>query len=365
MNYTKELTHLKLIRGIGDVTIRKIITRIDDLKELAEMNPKELAEKSEIGLKAAQTIVEGLVDPFVIKRLDDLFRLMQSKNIKNITIYDKQYPQILREISQPPVMLFAIGDLALLEEEMLAVVGTRKPSHYGIYATKKIVGDLVEYGFTIVSGLAKGIDSLAHSVTLENAGKTIAVLGCGVDVVYPQEHRNLYNSIAKNGLVISEYLPGERARHGYFPLRNRIISGLSYGTLVVEASLKSGTLITAQASLEQSREVFAIPGPISSINSVGTNHLIKQGAKLVQTVDDIIEEFTYLDLKNTVKEKQIVKLTGNEQRIYNVLLIENADIDRLLQQTELNFNEIYQYLLTMQLKGLIVKLPGGQYMLNR
>lgn len=365
MNYIEELINLKLIKGVGDVTIRKIINKIDNLDELVKMEAEELANKTEISLLMAQLIVEGLTDSTILKKLDNLKELINKKEIKIITFYDQRYPPILKEIAQPPVLLFAIGDLSLLEKKMLAIVGTRKPSHYGIYATKKIVGELVDYGFTIVSGLAKGIDGLAHNITLENSGQTIAVLGCGIDVIYPQEHRSLYNAIARKGLIISEYLPGESPRPGYFPLRNRIISGLSYGTLVVEASLKSGTLITVQAALEQSREVFAIPGPISSINSIGTNHLIKQGAKLVQTVDDIIEEFTYLDLKSKAKEKEIIKMTANEQKIYNVLLIETADIDSLLVKTKLNFNEIYQYLLTMQLKGLIVKLPGGQYMLNK
>lgn len=365
MNYIEELINLKLIKGVGDVTIRKIINKIDNLDELVKMKAEELANKTEISLLMAQLIVEGLTDSTILKKLDNLKELINKKEIKIITFYDQRYPPILKEIAQPPVLLFAIGDLSLLEKKMLAIVGTRKPSHYGIYATKKIVGELVDYGFTIVSGLAKGIDGLAHNITLENSGQTIAVLGCGIDVIYPQEHRSLYNAIARKGLIISEYPPGESPRPGYFPLRNRIISGLSYGTLVVEASLKSGTLITVQAALEQSREVFAIPGPISSINSIGTNHLIKQGAKLVQTVDDIIEEFTYLDLKSKAKEKEIIKMTANEQKIYNVLLIETADIDSLLVKTKLNFNEIYQYLLTMQLKGLIVKLPGGQYMLNK
>ncbi len=365
MNYIEELINLKLIKGVGDVTIRKIINKIDNLDELVKMEAEELANKTEISLLMAQLIVEGLTDSTILKKLDNLKELINKKEIKIITFYDQRYPPILKEIAQPPVLLFAIGDLSLLEKKMLAIVGTRKPSHYGIYATKKIVGELVDYGFTIVSGLAKGIDGLAHNITLENSGQTIAVLGCGIDVIYPQEHRSLYNAIARKGLIISEYPPGESPRPGYFPLRNRIISGLSYGTLVVEASLKSGTLITVQAALEQSREVFAIPGPISSINSIGTNHLIKQGAKLVQTVDDIIEEFTYLDLKSKAKEKEIIKMTANEQKIYNVLLIETADIDSLLVKTKLNFNEIYQYLLTMQLKGLIVKLPGGQYMLNK
>ncbi len=365
MNYQKEIMHLKMIKGVGDVTIRKIINTIDDLEELRGMEACEIAKQSEISRKTAQAIVTGLVDPVILRELDDLNETIHNKNIKILTIYDRGYPQNLKEIAQPPVMLFALGDLSLLEDKILAVVGTRKPSHYGVYATKKLVCQLVDYGFTIVSGLAKGIDSLAHSLTLDNSGRTIAVLGCGIDIIYPQEHRDLYKAIVREGLIISEYPPGEGARPAYFPLRNRIISGLSYGTLVVEASLKSGTLITAQASLEQSREVFAIPGPISSINSVGTNHLIKQGAKLVQTIDDIIEEFTYLDLRSSEKEKEIIKLTANEQKIYNALLIETADIDRLLIKTKLDFNEIYQYLLTMQLKGLIVKLPGGRYMLNR
>lgn len=365
MNQVKELTQLKLIKGVGDVTIRKIITKINDLAELTTFSAVQLATEAELDLVKAQIVIDGLADPNLAAEHVNLSELMRNKKIDVLTIFDERYPQILKEIAEPPLLLFAIGDLNLLTEKMIAVVGTRKPSHYGVYATKKIVAELVEYGFTIVSGLAKGIDSLGHSIALENAGKTVAVLGCGIDVIYPPENRSLYAAIAQKGLILSEYLPGERARTGYFPLRNRIISGLAYGTLVVEASLKSGTLITAQAALDQSREVFAIPGPISSINSVGTNHLIKQGAKLVQSVDDIIEELSYLNMSSQNMERELVKLTAKEKKIYNVLQIETADIDNLLLKTQLNFNEIYQYLLTMQLKGLIVKLPGGQYMLNK
>lgn len=364
MKQASTILQLKLIEGAGDASIQKIITSFQDLQEFKSLSVERAAQKTGVSENTISLIMRGLADDKIKTSMNRILETLQRKQITMITRDDPSYPQQLREIAQAPLLLFLWGNPALLQEEMLAVVGTRRPSHYGIYAAKKIVGELVDYGFGVVSGLAKGIDSLAHQTALKNTGKTIAVLGCGIDIIYPQENRELFRALVSEGLIVSEYPPGTPVHQAFFPLRNRIISGLAYGTLVVEASLKSGTLITAQAALDQSREVFAIPGPISSINSIGTNHLIKQGAKLVQSIDDILEEFTYLDLKSTIREKERVKLTPKEQKIYQVLQIEAADIDQLLSKTGLEFNEIYQYLLTMQLKGLVNKLPGGRFMLK-
>lgn len=364
MKLAHTLLQLKLIEGAGDASIKKIVNVFSDVQELKNLSVQEIVARSEVSENVAQLVLRSLSTAEHQARLERTLETLHNKKISMITSADPLYPQQLREIAQAPLLLFLWGKADLLKEEMLAVVGTRRPSHYGIYATKKIVSELVDYGFGVVSGLAKGIDSLAHQVALKNSGKTIAVLGCGIDIVYPLENRELFRAIVGDGLIVSEYPPGTPVHQAYFPLRNRIISGLAYGTLVIEASLKSGTLITAQAALDQSREVFAIPGPISSINSIGTNHLIKQGAKLVQSIDDILEEFTYLDLRSSLREKERAKLTLKEEKIYRVLQVETADIDLLLSKTGLEFNEIYQYLLTMQLKGLVSKLPGGRYMLK-
>ena len=364
MKQAKTLLHLKLIDGVGDVSIKRLIDNFQDCTELNTLTVDEIANTTGLNTNTVLLILKGLADKSTETKVEKILETLIKKQIHVITGDNSLYPAQLKEIAQPPLLLFLWGNTELLKDEMLAVVGTRRPSHYGIYATQKIVSELIDYGFGVVSGLAKGIDSLAHQTALKNRGKTIAVLGCGIDIIYPSENRDLFRALVRDGLIVSEYPPGTAVHQAYFPLRNRIISGLTYGTLVIEASLKSGTLITAQAALDQSREVFAVPGPISSINSFGTNQLIKQGAKLVQSVDDILEEFTYLNLKSRSTEKERVRLTSKEELIYNVLVVEAADIDHLLNKTGLEFNEIYQYLLTMQLKGLVNKLPGGRYMLK-
>jgi DNA processing protein len=216
---------------------------------------------------------------------------LRRNNTRAITIYDTGYPRYLKEIAQPPWILYIKGDPACLNRPLLAVVGTRQPSTYGLKIARTLSFELAQAGFGIVSGLAYGIDKAAHQGALQAQGITIAVLGSGVDVIYPKGHRQLYLDLICSGAVVSEYPLGTAPHPGLFPQRNRIISGLSLGTLVVEAARRSGSLITAAYSLEQNREVFAIPGPVTSDKSLGTNWLIQQGAKCVTSVEDILEEF--------------------------------------------------------------------------
>lgn len=228
-----------------------------------------------------------------IKNISEKICEYNKKGIQIITFLDKEYPILLKNIYMPPPVLYCIGDLTLLQMKTISVVGTRLPSSYGVQATKLIVRDLVENNFAIVSGLAKGIDYLAHVQAIRSNGKTIAVLGSGFEHIYPKEHFALAEDIKKNHLLLSEYPPEVRPNKSYFPARNRIISGLSYGTLVVEAKEKSGSLITAQLALNEGREVFSIPGSIFSTTSKGTNLLIQDGAKLVMSSSDILTELQF------------------------------------------------------------------------
>lgn len=214
---------------------------------------------------------------------------MIDRKVKIIKIADKIYPESLKNIPDPPKVLYCLGNLEVLRKN-IAVVGTRQITKYGQFVTAKLVKELVENNITIVSGMALGVDGVAHRTALENGGKTVAVLGAGVDVIYPREHKDLYNSILESGnLLISEVPPGTLVERKLFPARNRIISGLSEAVLITEAAIDSGSLITARMALEQGKEVLAVPGPITSKYSEGTNYLLKQGAKLVTSVEDILE----------------------------------------------------------------------------
>lgn len=349
------------IKGVGWKTIERVIIYISPLNKIFLMNPLELSMNTGIQYKMAEKIIEVLQSEDNIKSFITMVKGWELNNIKIITYYDNNYPKLLKEIAQPPWVLYTIGDLNLMNLQTLAIVGTRNPTNYGKIIAEMISKELAEYEFAIVSGMARGIDSVAHRSAIDNKGKTIAVLGCGVDVIYPKENTNLYKDIVNNGLLISEYAPGEKPHPGYFPQRNRIISGLSYGTIVVEASISSGSLITAQYSIDQSREVFAIPGPITSINSMGSNSLIKQGAKLVQTVNDVIDEFPYLLINKRQQTKQEFKISSIEYKIYNILGDEPIHIDDIYEKTDFELSEVYENILSLQVRGIIKQLPGGLY----
>ncbi|MGD9677102.1 MAG: DNA-processing protein DprA [Vulcanibacillus sp.] len=355
------LIYLHGLSGVGWRTIEKLTTYISPLSKVFSMNPLELSINTGIEYNLAEKIINHIRDEEGIIRFNNNFSNWILKKIKIITFYDYNYPNSLKEIAQPPWVLYTIGNLELINSFSIAIVGTRNPTNYGKLVTEMIAKELVNYNFTIVSGMARGIDSIAHQGTLNNKGKTIAILGCGIDIIYPRENKNLYNSIAQSGLIISEYPPGEKPHPGFFPQRNRIISGLSNGTLVIEASISSGSLITAQFSLDQSREVFAIPGPITSKNSLGTNSLIKQGAKLVQTVEDIIEEFPYLILEKKQTEKVDYNISKIEKEIYLLIEDEPIHVNELYQRTNIELSDIYECLLSLQLKEIIKQLPGSLY----
>jgi len=276
----------------------------------------------------------------------------------------RDYPKILKEIHNAPKQLYVRGDLPKDHNLNFAIVGTRAASEYGKTLAFKIAKELAELGFNIVSGLALGIDTQAHLGALEGKGKTTAVMGSAIDdnSIYPSENLNLVKKIiSSGGAVISEYEPGTKSEIWFFPERNRIISGLSQGVLVVEAPEKSGALITARLALEQNREVFAIPGSIFSKNSFGANNLIKSGAKVVTSVDDILEELNLTDLKvkKGIEEKE--NLTEEEKIILNIIEKELIHIDKICKISKMAANKVLSIVSLLEIRGIIKNIGGGKF----
>ncbi len=279
------------------------------------------------------------------------------------------YPSLLAEIFDPPLVLYARGCLDVFENPCVAIVGTRKPTLYGLQMAQGIASDLGGRGFCIVSGLARGIDAAAHRGCLDASGKTIAVLGCGIDVVYPREHRQLIHKILQNGLLLSEFIPGSAPSPQNFPVRNRIISGLALGALIVEASEYSGSLITARLAMEQNREVFALPGNLTSPQSFGPNYLIKQGAKLVQSWRDVVEE-----MPSEIRREILIRedtpcrkpglglLSRDEESVLGLLKADEAvQFDKIFRASGLGIPELSRLMLRLEMQGHIRQLPGNLY----
>src|SRR3989449_6704471 len=298
-----------------------------------------------------------------------------------IALGDERYPELLRAIYDPPAVLYCDGSVEPGDRQAVAIVGSRQATPYGFRITETLAGELSALGFTIVSGFARGIDAAAHRAALAAGGRTIAVLGCGLDVDYPPGHASLHAEIAGSGAVLTEFVSGTPPLAGHFPRRNRIISGLALGVVVVEAAEDSGSLITARLALEQGREVFAVPGPIDAPTSRGPHGLLKQGAKLVETVDDIVEELLpQLETMRTPLSQDFVAtgagkrrsfapkppdLSPEEQVMLRVIGREPRHLDDLTEQSRLSAAEVARILLGLELKALVHQLPGQQYCLKK
>ncbi|MFD1177180.1 DNA-processing protein DprA [Paenibacillus puldeungensis] len=301
---------------------------------------------------------------FTTAWLESRLELLERKGVQTVTYYDSQYPVLMKETARPPWVMYCLGRSELLSTLSVAIVGTRLPTAYGRKVTMMLAEELSGRGITIVSGLARGIDGACHEATLNARGATIAVLGTAIDVAYPKEHTSLYHHIQERGLVVSEYPIGTPGHPGLFPQRNRIIAGISRGTVVVEADTRSGSLITADLALEADRDVFAVPGPITSPKSRGTLALLKQGAKIVTAAEDIWEEYgPFLSsIEESVLESKIGnELTDEEQHIYHMLEQGIASFDDLLVRTNWNFGLLHSVLLSLIMKKTVVQLPGSLY----
>ncbi|MBP2240114.1 DNA processing protein [Cytobacillus eiseniae] len=285
-DFTMRLVHLHHCRGIGWNTIFQLLKADPELTSLYYLKMNDLNLPKTSAIEAYNDLHS--------KQIYDQIQQYLINGIQMITIFDDRYPQLLKETYQPPWVLYAKGDLAILNEKIhLAVVGTRQYTEYGENAIKYLFPKLIENNIVIVSGLATGIDTIAHEVAMMNKGKTIGVIAGGFHYIYPQANKRLAEEMMNNHLLLSEYPPNTKPQKWQFPMRNRIISGISKGTLVIQAKRKSGSLITANFAVQEGREVFALPGTIFSEHSKGTNELIQQGAKLVNSPEDIMEELIY------------------------------------------------------------------------
>ena len=296
--------------------------------------------------------------------LDKQMEKLERYKIKVLTCEDPSYPPRLKEIYDYPSVLYVRGNLPSQDIPCLAVVGTRRPTIYGRQAAEEIVAELVRSNIVIVSGLARGIDTAAHRTTLDNGGTTIAVFGCGLDIIYPAENAKLAQAIMEQGAVVSEFPLGTRPKGENFPLRNRIMSGLSLGVLVVEAGERSGALITAFQALAQNRDVFAIPGSILSPASKGTNHLIQEGAKLVCNHSDILEELNLsIVAPQQLEIKEFLPANESESLVLKQLTPEPIHIDEICRSSGLAIAEISSTLVILELKGIAMHVGNMNYML--
>ncbi len=365
-----ELTNLKLLLSVarlGPNRIKNLLTKFYNSEKILSSDFHQLISTEGISNNLAQRIQKANskrreVEESLSKELDKLVKI----GGEIITILDEGYPFLLKKIYDPPIILYKLGEFKKEDENSIAVVGTRRPSDYGKQQTEKLCKDIVERNITIVSGMARGIDSISHRTALTNGGRTIAVLGSGLDVIYPPENKKLFSEIKSNGVVLSEYPPGTKPEAMNFPKRNRIISGLTAGTVVIETGITGGALQTAEFALDQSREVFALPGNINAKTSDGTNRLIQKGeAKLITNVDDILSE---LNLKITSpikqsKRKTHIDLNIFEEKIMNVLNDEPTQIDKIAELTKLSTSDCLVHLLSLEFGGLVRQLPGKTFSL--
>lgn len=354
----EDLLTLLTIPQIGPGRIRRLLAVFDSAAALLAAPLRRLIQIDGIDLKLAARIRKGADRETAAEQL----RLMKIRGIRCLTIWDDAYPALLKKTADPPLVLFYKGELPAAWPPCLGVVGTRMPSPYGRAMTEQLVARLTERGLAIVSGMARGIDTVAHHTTLREGGLTYAVLGCGADYIYPRENRELYRRIQQQGAVLSEYFIGTQPDAPNFPRRNRIISGMSLGVLVVEAGVKSGAMITVNYALEQNREVFAVPGSISSPKSSGPHRLIQQGAKLVASVEDILEEISVRLIPAAPAVKKLPPdLSGPEKILLEQLGEDPRHIDRLVYELQESPAVLLARLLHLELRGLVRQLPGKMF----
>lgn len=352
MKNKKYLLAFNRMRQIGPRTVMKLQERWPDLEE-AFRQPRHVLEKAGISSKAAGEMLQ-----FDFAVLEEDWRWEKAQNHSILTWDDPDYPALLREIYDPPTVLYSIGDLACLHEPAVAMVGTRNPSVTGSETAKRFGFELARHKITVVSGLALGIDAQAHLGCLEARGKTVAVMATGMDLVYPSRHRSLAGKICQTGLLLTEFPLGTKPIAGHFPRRNRIISGLSLATLVVEAAIKSGSLITARLALEQNRDIFAIPSSIYNPQARGCHYLLQQGAKLVTSCDDILNELC-LEKVSSAIDAPSAALAIENQNLVKCIGFETTTLDQIIVRSGLSFEKVACDLAELELQGVVKAVPGG------
>jgi DNA processing protein len=366
----EQLTDLFLllsIDGIGPGKFRNLLAKFRNTKNILSTDYQSLMNVEGISTNLAKRIRKASqerdqIEKFTEKELKKLDKL----GGKLITIWDQEYPSILKKIYDPPILFYILGEFVESDQYSIAVVGTRQPTNYGKVHAEKISMELAKQGITIVSGMARGIDSIAQNAAIKSGGRTIAVIGSGLDVIYPAENKKLFEKISENGVVISEFSLGTKPDAQNFPRRNRIISGLSLGVVVIETGIQGGAMQTASLALDQNREVFALPGNVGVKQSDGTNLLIQKGeAKLITSADDVITELE-IKLKPVLGKnipKQQIDLTLFEEKIINVMNSQPLQIDKIALLANLSTSDCLVHLLSLEFKGLIKQLPGKMFAL--
>ena len=389
---TKSLIHLNLIPGIGNHTIRRLLAAFGSAEKSLAATSEELAQIDGLTPDVRQQLIDGRSRAPLVQELE----LIEQHQCHVVTINDDTYPPLLKQIDDAPALLYIIGEFPLPDTPSIAIVGSRSPTEYGKTTSQQLSYQLAERDITVVSGFARGIDTCVHRGALEAGGRTVAVFGCGLSIIYPETNRALAAEITESGALVSEFPMTMPPRGKNFPRRNRVISGLTLGTLVVEASERSGSLITARHAAEQGREVFAVPGQIFSGVSRGTHSLINQGATLINSVDDLLDalpqDYTQIlggqspeaihqpapskrpdktarpqpaakKSTSAVQPKTEVapNLTPDEQTVLSVMDADSVHIDEITRVTQLPIGKVSSLLVMLELKGIVQQLPGKQF----
>lgn len=348
-----------MVKGLGPRRLTALVDYFGSAGDVWQAPEKEILSVPGIPPNVAADLLakRKTLDP--VKEMQRLCNL----GIQVVSLEDAGYPSALKQIYDPPRVIYLRGNAEVLQRPMIAVVGARKATYYGLVVAEKLARGLTEAGLCIVSGMARGIDTAAHKGALSVFKPTVAVLGCGVDIVYPRENKKIMTDIIEKGVIISEFPPGTSPAAGNFPQRNRIISGLSKGVIVIEAAEKSGSLITADFALEQGREVFAVPGLITNRLNRGAHRLLKQGAKLVEEINDILDELGVDFVSDNMfqENNSVENLTPKEKKVYNIISDEPLNTDSIIDHTGFNSPDVLSILLRMEIKGLIKQLPGQRY----
>lgn len=360
----KHLLAINKIESVGPITIKKLWERFGSIEKAWEAGEEEISSIEGINKKAVQAFIKNRSNI----NLDEELEKVRGANIDVLTLEDDNYPAVLKNIYAPPPVIYFKGNILSDDEKAIAIVGTRKASHYGKEVARKLAYELASLGITIVSGMAAGIDTAAHKGALEAGGRTLAVFGTGIDIIYPRSNMELSKQISSSGALLSEFPMGADPDKGSFPRRNRVISGLSMGTIVIEGHYTSGAMITAKYALDQGREVFAVPGNVELDQSKGPHWLIKHGAKLVESVDDVLEEFNMMrpgvrpEALGT-RQKDYSNLSGDEKKIVESLSLEPKHIDRISIETSLTIPQVSSLLMMLEVKKVIRQLPGKMFIL--
>jgi DNA processing protein len=369
MDSREAFVALNLIDHVGPIRVRQLLEHFGNAPSILRASKQQLLGARGIGEETAEAIVnwEKNVDLTAeLKRAQDF-------GCRLLTQEDEEYPPLLREIYDPPIVLYVKGSITPQDKNAVAIVGSRQTTHYGLEVARKLGYQLAYVGVTVISGGARGIDTAAHQGALNTKGRTIVVLGTGINVVFPSENNDLFERIAANGAIITQFPFNRQADKQSFPIRNRIVAGMALGTVVVEANLTSGALITANFATEYGRQIFAVPGRIDSPRSKGCHELIKKGAKLCEGAEDILSEFEYLfppsnrpPTPNETGVLPALALSENERKVYEALKAEDeTSIDEVIRHCGLPSSAVSVALLSLEMKRLVKQLPGKMFVRNR